>query len=55
MGDGGEPPIRRVLRPDHYKENHATHNLIEQRKGRKCGKSRADARERGRELWKNTE
>jgi hypothetical protein len=52
MRDGGEPPIRRVLRPDHCEENRATRNLAEQRKGRKCGRSRADARERGRELWK---
>jgi hypothetical protein len=54
MRDGGEPPIRRVLRPDHYAENHATSNLAKQRKGRKCERSRENARERGRELWKNT-
>jgi hypothetical protein len=35
MRDGGELPIRRVLIPDHHKEDHATHNLAERRKGRK--------------------
>jgi hypothetical protein len=48
MRDGGEPPIRRVLKPDHCEENRATRNLTEQRKGRKFGQSRADVRERGR-------
>jgi hypothetical protein len=52
MRDGGEPPIRRVLRPDHYEQNRATRNLAKERKCRKCGRSRGDARERGRELWK---
>jgi hypothetical protein len=48
MRDAGEPPIHRVLRPDHCEEIRATHNLVKQRKGRKCGRSREDARERGR-------
>jgi hypothetical protein len=48
MRDGGEPPIRRVLRPDHHEEDRATHNLAERRKGRKSVGSRGDARERRR-------
>jgi hypothetical protein len=40
MRDGGEPPISRVLRPDHIEEYHATHNLAEKRKGRKSVRSR---------------
>jgi hypothetical protein len=28
---GGEPPICRVLRPDHCEEDRATHNLTERR------------------------
>jgi hypothetical protein len=40
MRDGGEPPIRRVLIPNHHEENRATHNLDERRKGRKSGRSR---------------
>ena len=40
MRDGGEPPIHRVLRPDHREEDHATCNLTERRKGRKSGLSR---------------
>jgi hypothetical protein len=56
MRDGGEPPIRRVLRPDHREEDHATRNLTERRKGRKSVGSRGDVRERRkRELWKNIE
>ena len=35
MRDGGEPPIHRVLKPDHREEDCATHNLAEKRKGRK--------------------
>ena len=54
MRDGGEPPIRRVLKPDHCEGNRSTFNLAKQRKGKKCGRSRGDVRER-RELWKNTE
>jgi hypothetical protein len=46
VGKGGWPPISTWI---NCKENHATHNLSEQRKGRKCGRSRADARERGKE------
>jgi hypothetical protein len=45
MRDGGEPPIRRVLRPDHCEEDRATRNLAERRKGRKSGDQGADARE----------
>jgi hypothetical protein len=40
MRDGGEPPIHRVLRPDHREEDRATHNLGEKRKGRKSVRSR---------------
>jgi hypothetical protein len=40
MRDGGEPPIRRVLRPDHREEDRATRNLAERRKGRKSVRSR---------------
>ena len=50
MRDGGEPPIRRVLRPDHREEDRATRNLAERRKRRKSVGSRADARERGRRI-----
>ena len=46
MRDGVEPPNRRVLRPDHREEDHATRNLAGKRKGRKSVRSRADARER---------
>jgi hypothetical protein len=56
MRDGGEPPIRRVLRPYHREEDHATCNLAERRKGRKSVGSRVDVREgRRRTLEKNTE
>jgi hypothetical protein len=56
MRDGGEPPIRRVLRPDHHEEDRATRNLAERRKGRKSVGSRGQMRgkEEGK-LWKNTE
>jgi hypothetical protein len=40
MRDGGEPPIRRVLKPDHNEEYRATHKLAEKRKGRKSVRSR---------------
>jgi hypothetical protein len=48
MRDGGEPPIRRVLRPDHCEEDRATRNLAEKEKrqeecairGRREGKRR---------------
>jgi hypothetical protein len=57
MRDGGEPPIRRVLRPDHHEEYHATRNLAEKRKGRKSVRSRGQTQgkeeERSKELWKN--
>jgi hypothetical protein len=58
MRDGGEPPIRRVLRPDHREEDRATRNLTEKEKRQEeCAIKGADARERGKkgELWKNTE
>jgi hypothetical protein len=58
MRDGGEPPIRRVLRPDHREEDRATRNLAERRKGRKSVRSRGrreGKEERSKELWKNTE
>jgi hypothetical protein len=56
MRDGGEPPIHRVLRPDHREENRATRNLAERRKGRKSVAIKGeDARERRKKLWKNTE
>jgi hypothetical protein len=57
MRDGGEPPIRRVLRPDHREEDRATHNLAEKRKGRKSVRSggRREGRKKRKELWKNTE
>jgi hypothetical protein len=45
MRDGGEPPICRVLRPDHREQYHATHNLTKRRKGKKSVGSRADVRE----------
>jgi hypothetical protein len=57
MRDGGEPPIRRVLRPDHREEGHATHNLARKEKRQEECAIKGDARERrrGKELWKNTE
>jgi hypothetical protein len=49
MRDGGEPPIRRVLRPDHCEENRATRNLAETEKRQEVWAIKgADARERGR-------
>jgi hypothetical protein len=48
MREGGEPPICRVLRPDHCEEGRATHNLTERRKRQEECAIRADARERGR-------
>jgi hypothetical protein len=58
MRDGGEPPIRRVLGPDHREEDRATCNLAGKRKGRKeCamrGQTRGEMRrENWEELWKN--
>jgi hypothetical protein len=44
MRDGGEPPIHRVLRPDHREEDRATRNLAEKRKGRKSVRSRGQTR-----------
>jgi hypothetical protein len=54
MRDGGEPPIRRVLRPDHHEEDHATRNLAERRKGRKSVGSggRCEGKRKGRTLEK---
>jgi hypothetical protein len=40
MRDGGEPPIRRVLRPEYREEDCDTHNLTERRKCRKSVGSR---------------
>jgi hypothetical protein len=37
MRDGGEPPIRRVLRPDHCEENRATRNLANREKAGSVG------------------
>jgi hypothetical protein len=46
MRDGGEPPIRGILRPDHCREVHATHNLARKEKaGKKCGRGGSDATE----------
>jgi hypothetical protein len=44
MRDGGEPPIRRVLRLDHHEEDRATCNLAEKRKGRKSVRSGGQTR-----------
>jgi hypothetical protein len=54
MRDVGEPPIHRVLRPDHYEEYRTTCNLTERRKGRKSGRSggRREGKKRGRTLEK---
>jgi hypothetical protein len=52
MRDGGEPPIHRVLRPDHREENRATRNLAERRKGRKSGRSRGRCEGKRRTLEK---
>jgi hypothetical protein len=52
MRDGGEPPIRRVLRPDHREEDRATRNLAEKRKGRKSVRSRG--RREGKKRRKRT-
>jgi hypothetical protein len=48
MRDGGEPPIRGGLRPDHRGEIRATRNLAGKEKaGKRCG--RGDARGRSQE------
>jgi hypothetical protein len=52
MRDGGEPPIRRVLRPDHCEEDRATRNLAERRKGRKSVRSRGRCEGKRRTLEK---
>jgi hypothetical protein len=48
-GWGGEPPIRRVLRPDHTRKimPHTT-SLKREKAGRVWSKRGADAREKGR-------
>jgi hypothetical protein len=61
MRDGGEPPIRGGLRPDHRGEIRATRNLAGKEKvGKRCGKGGAregdHRKKRSEELWnKNTE
>jgi hypothetical protein len=55
MRDGGEPPIRRVLRPDHREEDRATRNLAEKRKGRKSVRSRGQTRGKEERTLENTE
>jgi hypothetical protein len=42
MRDGGEPPIRGSLRPDHHEEVRATRNLTGKEKaGKRCGGSQS--------------
>ena len=53
MRDGGEPPIRGGLRPDHCVGIRATHNLAEKEKaGKRCG--RGGVREIAGEDQKNS-
>jgi hypothetical protein len=49
--DGGEPPIRRAVRPNRCEGNCATRNLSRGKMREGEVRRGADARE-GRELWK---
>jgi hypothetical protein len=51
---GGEPPIRRVLGPDHREEDRATRNLAREKgKERSVEGDRREGNEK-RENWKNS-
>jgi hypothetical protein len=52
-GGGGEPPIRRVIRPDQCEGNHATHNLA---RGKGVREKREGGKREGRKrTLENTE